>query len=203
MSVSYKVTITNRSQVSGEMCIYQKQPNQPSGIFSLVWFKKACRPYTAVSFRWETDYQVLWAETGKLEPGVTFEALQCISADPYDTAYNSFGFSCNYGSYEFTNTAKRANPGTIGIFSDGSIPNSKASISMGMSGEPVFAAQALMNYDIVFVPNVRYYLVFGSYREGEVLNLSSISNAFAINFPANVFERKIELTENQRFIYTE
>lgn len=201
MSTQYKVTIANKSLANGKMCIYQKLPYQREELFSLAWFSKQCNINTKLTFKWDVEYCASWAETGVLKPDVPFRACETRDADPFNPSANAFGLSYIYGGYQFVDTLKQTDPGTIGIFPDGSIPNRTVSIGVGMNGEPAFATQALMNYNFVFIPKVRYYLVFGSYQQGVVMESDS-TNAFEIVFPANVFEREIVLNEDGRFSYS-
>lgn len=203
MSTKYKVVIKNRSSMNGKMCIFQKLPDQHlSNIFSLAWFSKQCNANTTLTFEWAVKYSANWAETGILKPGISFQAGQSEDADPSDKKKNSFGLTLIDGGYQFVPAAKQAEAGTIGIFADGNIPNSQASIGIGMNGEPAFATQALMNYNFIFEPKVRYYLVFGNYQQGVVMDLTASTDAFEIAFPKNVFEREIELGDDNMFRYT-
>ncbi len=201
MSTKYNVVIRNKSLMNENMCIFQKLPNQSGNIFSLAWFSKHCYSHTSLTFEWVVEYCAHWAETGILKPGISFRAAQMVEADPSDQKNNSFGLTLLNGAYMFTSTTKQADAGTIGIFPDNNIPNLQASIGIGMNGEPAFATQALMNDNFIFEPKVRYYLVFGNYEQGMVMDLTASTDAFEIIFPKNVFQREIELGDDNMFRY--
>lgn len=201
MSTNYSVKITNHSLVNGKMCLFQKMPDQRDDIFSLAWLTKQCNKGSSVKFKWEIDYCATWAETGVLRPGVTFEAGASMMVDPSNTAQNSLGFTYVDGGFSFEDTGKTTPAGNIGIYPTDKIPNNKASIGVGMNGESAFATQALMNYNFIFIPKVKYYLIFGNYTQGTVMDLSASTDAFELKFPPNEFEREIELGEDNRFTY--
>lgn len=199
MATTYRLTCKNESMCNGTFCVYQTMPDQNDNIFSLAWFAKQVYPGVTVDFRWYVDYCVSWSETGVLLPGVRYAESQIIDADPSSTAKNSFDFSMKNEEYTFQNSSTSKNTGNIEIRCSNNIPNRNASIGIGMNGKTAFATQALVNNNFIFIPKVRYWLVFGRYQSGEVMDVNRLSNAIEIKYSPNEYAITATLGEDNRW----
>lgn len=123
MATKYSLTVNNNSKNYGSICVFQTLPDQPDNILSLAWFSKAAHPGTTVEFNWTTDYDFLWSEQGELKTGVIFKASQVIEANPADITKNSVAFTKEYGAYRFAETGRYTKEGTLGIYTDQTIPH--------------------------------------------------------------------------------
>lgn len=47
-----------------------------------------------------------------------------------------------------------------------------------------------------FGPHPRYWIAFGKFDEGEVIDINRMTQKFEIKFPVNVYERTVELSAN-------
>lgn len=193
---NYQLTVKNDSYNSGDICVYQTVPYQDRNLFSLVWFNKSCHPGTTVRFRWTDDYSFCWADTGELRPGVVFEACEMKETAPADPQKNSIGFSKRDGAYLFTPTNQRSPNDCLGISVDESVSIYEAAVGVGVGGHAAFAIDALPNYRISFSARPQYWVAFGNFREGEVLDLNSIRGAYNVRFNANEQNKTITLNED-------
>jgi len=202
----YTLRVINDSTNFVDMCMYQQDPNiGVPNVMSLAWFAKPAYPTTTVVFRWTVDYSFVWSETGTLVPGVYFDASQAWPADPSivgtasDTkAGNQIGLSHpSSGAYTFTSTpTSGAQKGSLYVKEDPNLPLKRASVGIGMSGAGTFAVQSQPNLNLTFTPHPIYYLAAGTYAQGEVLDIGSITNPTDIRFPAGVFSMTATLTES-------
>jgi len=201
----YTLRVINKSSNLVDMCTYQKDPDiGVPNVMSLAWFAKPAHPTTTVVFRWTVDYSFVWSETGKLIPGVFFDASQIWPADPSvlgvssDTrAGNQIGLSHASGAYNFTSTpTPGAQVGSLYVKEDASIPLKQASVGIGMSGSGTFVVQSQPNLNLSFTPHPVYYLAAGTYTQGEVLDIGSITNPTPIRFPAGIFSLTATLNED-------
>lgn len=182
---NYSLTFINNSDQEGDACVYQQDPDLGvANVQSLAWFTKAANPTTTVEFDWSIDYSFVWSETGNLVPGVVFIASQAWAADLSTTNQVTF---TNNGAFTFENQTVGAGEGNLYITEDGTIPVDVASVGIGMSGFGTFAVDAEPNYNLVFTPHPEYWITFGTYTQGEVMNISESTNAAQISFPANVY----------------
>lgn len=206
MGTQYTLRVVNDSTNFVDMCMYQQDPNLgvPNAL-SLAWFAKPAYPTTTVMFRWTVDYSFIWSETGTLIPGVYFDASQVWPADPSVVgtssdarAGNQIGFSHpSSNAYTFTSTATpSAQAGSLYVKEDANIPLKRASVGIGMSGAGTFAVQSQPNLNLTFTPHPIYYLAAGTYTQGEVLDIGSVTNPTGIRFPAGVVSMTARLTEN-------
>ncbi|QRK09335.1 hypothetical protein JQX13_04085 [Archangium violaceum] len=186
MSVNYSLLFVNNSTNLGDACVYQTSPELGApGMMSLAWFAKTAAPTTRIRFAWTVDYDFVWAEVGELMPGVLFEAGQIWRTNLSTT--NQVDFTFAGGAYTFTNQMKGPQAGVLYINQSGNIASAQAAVGIGMSGRSTFAVQAQPSMCVTFVPRPRYWITFGDYAQGEVLDVARIINPAEIQFPINVY----------------
>ncbi|WP_338813073.1 hypothetical protein V9L05_17185 [Bernardetia sp. Wsw4-3y2] len=184
----YTLTIINNSANTGDACVYQKPPDGSNpNMMSLAWLTKRAHPSTTIEMDWTIDYSFVWSQTGLLRPGVKFTASQNIPAN-LDTQ-NQVNFTKSDGAYTFKPIPPQQGPrsGSLYIMEDDTIPLNEASVGVGMSGSGTFALQAQPNLNLTFTPHPEYWISFGNFTKGTVLDTQSITGAAAVQFPYNVY----------------
>ncbi len=185
-SVTYSLKFQNNASYNGSAVIYQTDPGLGvPNVLSLAWFSKFAQPTNKVLFQWTLDYGFVCAETGYLVPGVLFMASQYRPADLASS--NAVTLTYQGGSYTFVNQQAGPQPGTLLIREDSTIPLNQAAVGIGMSGSGTFAVQAMANFNLAFTPRPQYWIAFGDYMQGQVLDIGSITNPAAIQFPPGVY----------------
>ena len=134
---------------------------------------------------------------------MVFHASEVRKADPSDVTQNSIAFKREDGAYHFVESDHKTTQGNLGILCDGSIPAGKASIGIGMSGNPVFARSADPNLQYTFGLHPKYWIAFGDFEEGEVIDLNRMTQRYEIKFPVNQYERSIRLTASNTWEATD
>lgn len=192
MSQKYSINFKNNSRNYGKICVYQTAPdiNDPQ-LVSLAWFAEPAHPTTRVSFQWSIDYDFIWDETGPLVPGVVFDASQTWPADLVTS--NSVDFTSAQGALTFANQVAAGRAGTLYVHNSKDVPFDVASVGIAMSGAGTFARPAQPNLTYTFTPHPVYWVVFGDYQPGEVLDLETITGAQQINFNPNVYSVDVTL----------
>jgi hypothetical protein len=181
---TYNLTCVNNSNNTGSFLVFQQLPTPSANIFPLAWFTKVAAPTTKITFTWTIDYSFVWSQTGQLIPGVEFYASQNWAAD-----------LANKNKVTFTNTGQVPTfqnqgpglPGSLQIVSDSTVPAGTFSVGVGMSGAGTFVQQAQPNWNWTYTPHPEYWVAFGSYTQGEVLDLQSMSNTAQVQFAPNVY----------------
>ncbi|MBW6421663.1 protein rhiA [Rhizobium sp. XQZ8] len=196
MSNTYSLTFINDSENDWSFCCYQEDPNiTMQGVMSLAWFAFPVASTTSVTFQWNINYQFVWSQMGKLSPGVLFKAGQKWDAD-LQTA-NSVDFTRKSNTaFSFENLTTGSAPGTLYINQDGTIPLHTAAIgiNMGIQGAPAgagsgtFVVPAQPNIIASFTPHPTYWVTFGDYVAGQVLDTQQIGQKEEIKFPVNVYD---------------
>lgn len=126
-----------------------------------------------------------------------FEASQIKEADLTDPAKSAVTFTRDaQGAYTFSGCTATPSRGTLMIDADGSIPNKEASIGLAMSGNAMLVTNAEANYRVTFEPHPEYWIAFGDFEEGEVLDVNTISHSEKINFPLNVCSKDMTFGED-------
>lgn len=185
----YSLEFINNSSNSWDVCVYQDDPNIGiPNVMSLAWFTKRVAPTTTVTFTWGIDYNFVWSETGELKPGITFKASQTWAADPAGNNQITLTHDGTAnGAYTFSNLTTGPQKGNLYITQDNKIPLKQASTGIGMSGKGTFVCQSQPNINLIFTPHPRYWITFGQFQPGEVLDIESITNKAEIDFPPNIY----------------
>ncbi len=195
----YTLRFVNNSSATRSFLCYQQDPNiGVPNVVSLAWFAKQSRPGTVVDFTWTIDYSFVWSETGVLTPGVAFIASQVVPADP--KGVNKILFDYVGGAYGFEPPTTGGNPGSLTINTAAGFPPNQAAIGIGMSGAGTFAVQAYPNDNAIFTPHPQYWVAFGNYMPGQVLDITNINNPANVAFPTNVYA--MVATLNSDFSWT-
>jgi len=186
MGTQYTLRFVNNSQNMATACVYQTDPEiGVPNVMSLAWFAKGAAPTTHIAFSWQIDYSFVWSEIGTLAPGVMFDASQVWDADL--TSMNQVSFTCQGGIYTFANQQIGPSPGSLTILEDSTLPANQAAVGIGVSRKPAYVVQAQPNWNLTFIPHPEYWITFGNFLEGEVLDVQSISNKAEVRFPPNVY----------------
>lgn len=180
----YSVTFVNNSANYGSVCIYQTDPSLGRDIVSLAWITKAAHPTTIIKFGWNDEYSFVWSETGMLQPGIVFKASQIWAADLKTNNYVEFDYEDS--AYTFKNLTSGECRGELTIAEMPSIPVNDTSVGIGMAGSAVFVKQAQPNINLKFQPHPSYWITFGDYVQGEVLEPLRITQKACLTFPANI-----------------
>lgn len=196
MATNYSLKVKHDGTDYGDFCIYQTNDGQSEDIRSLVWFKKSAFPDTLLKFDWEIDYSFVWSEKGILTPGVVFEASQNLPTNPSDIGKNAVGFTKDRGAYVFTPPTSTVSQGKMGIDCDATIPANSASIGIGMSGKAAYACVASPNLKYTFMPHPRYWIAFGKFEAGEVIDLNMMTKKHEIVFGLNEYEKILQLKQD-------
>jgi hypothetical protein len=197
--VNYTLVFLNDSTNAWNACVYQTDPSLADfKVQSLAWLTKAAAPTTQVKFEWSIDYSFVWDETGILKPGVIFDASQLWAADLSTTNAVTLSHLSTPQSayYTFQNQQAGPNSGSLYITTDNTVPLNMASVGIGMSNAGTFAVQAQPNLNLIFTPHPTYWITFGSFVQGEVLDETEITNVAQIAFPPGVYTMYATLAQD-------
>ena len=187
MGKIYSVTVNNHASNSAYFMVFQNDPTSwaPNAL-SLAWFAKYSNPSPTarIKFQWTVDTGFSWAETGELKPGIQFAA-----SETYDPSSGNNKITLDYNkAYQFTNPSQGADPARFYLAETGNIPlKSQASVGVTMSGSTVFAVQARPNQNLTFSPHPKYFIAYGDYQEGDVIDVSSVNNPLELPYPTGVY----------------
>ena len=199
--MNYTLSFINNSSMSGTVCIYQKPVDigVPNAM-SLAWLTYDCTPDTEVDLTWAIDYSFVWSKTGVLKPGVMFKATQKKQADL--DRNNKITFTNTEHGLTFKDQTDGPN-GTLWIDQDRTIAVNTASVGIGMSGEGIFAVQAQPNIHLGFTPHPNYWITFGDFEKGLVLDTQQITDPANIKFPYGVYQMYAILGPDNRWTITQ
>jgi hypothetical protein len=202
MAANYSLTVKDQALYPGVFCVYTTcpDPEVQRNLTSLAWLTKPANPNTALEFDWSLNYSFVWCDTGELRPGVRFRAWQNLPADPQNPGLAKVFLDKANGAYEFLANAppnKQPPQGTLGIYTSGNIPNNDVSIGIGLGDYPALVVPASPNMGYTFIPKIKYWIAYGSFIRGEVLDLNSMTVVQEINFPLNVYDLEVTLNEDK------
>ncbi len=191
----YSLTCMNNSQLSGSFAVFQKAPPStiPGNVFSLAWFARPTAPGSQVTFSWGLDYSFVWSETGLLQPGINFAASQAVAADP-DRLNLVQLTKDKYGATTFGHANGNGALGSLTIQQLSNVAPNKTSVGIGMSGSGTFAVQAAPNMTAVFTPHPNYWVVFGNYETGDVMDIQDVTEAVEVTYGGALTSRTANLS---------
>lgn len=187
MSYTYTLTINNHSAHSDYFMVFQNDPGSfDPNAMSVAWFSKYSNPgpNVTVEFSWTIDWGFSWAETGVLAAGV-----QYIAADQREASSTTNQITLDYnGAFQFTNQQPGPDPSRFYIVETGNIPvDSSGSVGVTMSGSTVYATQARPNNNLTFSPHPQYYVAYGNYQPGQVIDVSTVNNPLHLDYQTGIY----------------
>ncbi|MCV6638912.1 hypothetical protein [Candidatus Albibeggiatoa sp. nov. NOAA] len=175
MSDKYTLTVTNDSTQTGNFCIYQAEPDTNIGhIITLAWLAKSAHPSTVLEFEWQLDYDFIWTKQTELRAGSIVNTSQAWQANLCTN--NQVDFDLISDAYTFANPSQGGYEGNLYINQSQRVRTGEAHVGIGMSGKGTFIVKSQPNMKVVMTPKPTYWLVFGNYKEGQVLDISEVTN---------------------------
>jgi len=189
MAKQYSLTVNNQASHSAYFMVFQNDPTawDPNAL-SIAWFAKFSHPSptSKIKFSWGVDWGFSWGDTGMLQAGVQFDASETFK--PQGSSDNSIVLDHSDNAYYFSKTSAGQDPDRFYIQESKNIPvNSGASVGMTMSGNTVYAVQARPNQNLTFSPHPTYYLAYGNYEEGTVIDVSTVNNPLPLVYATGVY----------------
>ena len=190
----YSLTCINNSNLTGSFAVFQQPPSGVGNVFALAWLARPAAPHAQVTFQWTLDLSFMWSNTGVLKPGVVFRPSQVVAAHP--ESHNFIRLATDaHGKTHFT---PAHSDGPVGSFTIEQGPNVKPghAVGVGMSGSGTFALQAVPNTTAGFTPHPEYWVTFGQYAPGQVLDIGTITNTVEVTYPDSIASRTVTLQPN-------
>ncbi|MCY4046382.1 MAG: hypothetical protein OXE99_15070 [Cellvibrionales bacterium] len=174
MSTQYTLTVKNNSSQSGSFCIFQEAPDTNQiELVTLAWLAKQAHPTTQLTFDWKVDYNFLWTNATALEAGTQVKANQTWDANLQ--TQNSVVLNKKNGAYTFEDLDQGEYEGTLYINQAQRVESRGVSVGIGMSGKGAFVVPSQPNMQLMMRPKPTYWIVFGDYKEGAVLDIGKVS----------------------------
>lgn len=197
MGTQYSLTCINNSSLLGSFAVFQAAPQLtvPANVFSLAWFARPAHPGTQVTFQWTLEYSFVWSETGVLKPGITFAASETVPADPFRQNFTQLTED-NFGASYFTPPNTTGTVGSLTIQQLSNVVPNRTAVGVGMSGAGTFVVQAAPNMTAVFTPHPNYWVVFGNYRTGQVMDIEDVTGEVEVTYAGSLTSRTALLQPN-------
>jgi rhizosphere induced protein len=194
MGTQYSLTCINNSSLLGSFAVFQLAPplTIPANVFSLAWFARAAHPDTQVTFEWTVNYSFVWSETGTLKPGITFDASQTVPADPLGANMTQLTED-TYGATYFTPPTNDGAIGSLTIQQLANVVPNRTAIGVGISNSATFAIQASPNMTAVFTPHPNYWVMFGNYETGQVIDVENVTGEIEVTYAGSLTSRTVTL----------
>jgi rhizosphere induced protein len=194
MGKQYSLTCINNSALLGSFAVFQRpaETAAPAVVFSLVWLARAAHPGTQVTFDWTADYSFVWSETGILQPGITFNASQTVPADPLG-ANMTLLTEDTYGATYFTTPTEDGTIGSLTIRQLANVVPNRTCVGIGMSNSGTFVIQAAPDMTAVFTPHPNYWVIFGNYQAGQVIDIENVTGEIEVTYAGALTSRTATL----------
>jgi hypothetical protein len=200
MADTYTLTFINNSSNDWTFCCYQTDPKiGPKDVKSLAWYTKMVAAGAEVEFEWTIDYSFVWSEMGSVVPGVIFKASQKVPAGTQEKNAIDFTRISNDAFKLVNQTTDPRYKGSLVIHQDEKIPLNKAAVGIGMSGAGTFIVPAQPSIDVSFSPHPSYWVTFGDYVKGQVLDTQQVTKKAEVPYPNNIYAMYAILGQNNQW----
>lgn len=192
LGTAYSLTIHNDSGVpNSRAVVFQQDPTLPSDVVSLAWLSKVCQPGTELTYNWTLDFNFVWGQTGTLKPGVNYSAGQVIPADLINN--NQVTLSYPAGGFQFGPTSAGPRAGSLFVNESNDVPGfgsaEQGSVGIGMFGHGTFVTPTSPTGmgGVEFTVHPQYWVAFGNYTQGDVVDVSVLLVPTQVRYPAGQF----------------
>ncbi len=134
-------------------------------------------------------------------PGVIFNAGEAFLTSL--TENNAVTLTKRDNNYKFIDQKRGYQQGVLSVITDTTTAFNQASIGIGMSGSGTLAVQAQPNMNFLFSPHQQYWITFGDFKQGQVLNQSEIPDAVHIVFQHGIFSMNATINEDGTWTVTQ
>ncbi len=193
--MEYTLNFKNESSQKGNACIFQTDPNLGvHDVLSLAWLSKSACPSTELKFKWSVNYCYTWSRQGELKPGIVYDASQTWNADLTSRNAVDFVKDTALDAYTFENLTAGPQDGHLYIYEKRNVGAKECAVGIGMSGSGTFVVGSQPNMQLQFSPHPKYWMVFGSFQQGEVLDIEKVTaTAQELAFPVNQYSMNVTL----------
>lgn len=215
----YTLTVLNQNSKFQQFALFQTIPDivGPSvNPVSLAWMLGGAAPGSISNpsqsqFYWEINYQ---ANTGYIQDQGTVtnprRFATATNANVMINTQNALGVTYlgtfPYGAPAFPSNPTDGKAGLISVQSDDKIPTAlqqqsqalSVNVGIAMNNRPTVAVQLLPNLLYQFTPKPTYYILAGSFVQGQVIDTATSSAAFEVKYQG-VTDRTIVFTEQNQF----
>lgn len=190
---NYSLNIENKGTFYGEIVIYQKQKNlEQKGSNSVAWMTRTINPGTEATFSWEEIYNFVWGESQNLKTGVIFNENQMIEGSP--RIGNKVEFTQNEYGYTFHQSTAPKDIGKLIIEESELIESRKSSVGIGMCGLGTLIWDAEPSTTLKIEAKFEYWLTYGAFQEGEVLDLKEIlDKSIKLEYPPHKYNATVAI----------
>lgn len=197
MSAGFRFSILfkNDSGAAGTAVLYQPLPDTEV----LVWLSKYAYPGTTVSFEWQVEYGFVWSESGRLGPGVVVAASQYQPADLQENNLISLAYDGKHDAFHFEDQTSGGPSGSLSIRAEGSVPFDTAAVGIGIAGAATAVVPAKPNLITTFSPRPHFWIAFGSFIQGEVLDLKTLANPAQVTFQPSMYSMTAILNKDGKW----
>lgn len=215
----YTLTVLNQNSKFQQFALFQTIPDiiGPSvDPVSLAWMLGGAAPGSVSNpsqsqFYWEINYQ---ANTGYIQNQGTItnprRFTTASNADVMITSKNKLAVTYlgpfPYGAPAFPADPVDGTSGLIIVQADNKIPttlqqqsqNLSVNVGIAMNNRPTVAVQLEPNLTYQFTPKPTYYIIAGSFVQGQVIDTATSTQAFEVKFQG-VTDKTVVFTEQNQF----
>ena len=179
----YELIIKNDSQTNGYAMLFCEKPDTGSpDLLTYVWQTKFLYSGVQASLKWQIDWGFMWRQINSVNASQQIVPANLETSNKIQLAYDS-----EHQAFHFLEPTNGEQPGSILISTEPTVPVNMAEVGLALAGNPAFLVKALPNMNYIFTPKPAYWLVFGETNETGPVDIASLTNAVAINFPVNIY----------------
>ena len=177
------VRFRNDSSLSGAVCLFDTDPDDAKSLPPVAWLTCYAFPTTEVEFRWEERLSFVWTSTA-MDGEAEVATSQLWPTDLATDNQVTLSYGC--GTYFFRDQTRGPQPGILYIQQDGTLPSEGARVGFGIAGRATNLLPARPNVTFALKPRSEYWIAFGHYERGVVIDPAEAPTKARLHFPPNV-----------------
>jgi rhizosphere induced protein len=194
---SRSVMFFNNSSRCGDTCLYQDPDD--ARLKRVAWLVKRSFPGTKLLFQWQEQLDFIWMETTAPGPDAQLTASQQVVANRHSRNRITLDYQ---GAHTFLDPRQEPEAGSLSIDTTAAVPPGMAYVGIGMAGLGTLVAPTQPNILYTFAPRSTYWITFGSYVQGTLMEDGQPTCAQRIDFPHGVSRVMAILGQDNRWTVT-
>ena len=190
------LAFVNNSQHSGVVIVYQHPPNTATErAFAVAWQALSVAPASRAIFHWSTDYSVALGQSGNVAVGSHFVPRTTLRVDLVAGVQVTVNPSA--GTLQITEQGGvEAGALNVSVLQDSTVDRS--AVAVRIDGKPSLVVSTPPGVRWTYRPSSTYYVAFGHFMEGMILNTSLIPQSIAVQLEEGADEATVMLVPDGR-----
>lgn len=191
---TYELTVVNDSELAQghpTFAVVAELPEARTGnALSTAWITQVIHPTNRYTFKWDIEWGFAWSATGTAKD-YQWSANGAIPADPTSTSDCAAHFEYTYGDFQLKPASHTPAETYDHLWIDdhGAVPKPSvqpSSVAVTLNKKPACVVDAGPNLEHEFTLHPSYYIVAGSFKHTQMVDVSTLTEAQVLAYQRGV-----------------